>query len=53
MKAGEHPAVAVNVTDQLPYGDFAPGRWAWMLTNVQPCGPTPAKGKQGLWECAA
>lgn len=40
----------VDVTDQLPYGDFAPGRWAWMLTNVQPCEPVPAKGKQGLWE---
>ena len=25
-----------DVTDQLPYGDFAPGRWAWLLTNVQP-----------------
>lgn len=24
------------VTDQLPYGDFAPGRWAWLLTDVQP-----------------
>lgn len=39
-----------SITDQLPYGDFAPGRWAWMLTNVQPCEPIPAKGKQGLWE---
>lgn len=39
-----------DVADQLPYGDFAPGRWAWMLTDVQPCEPTPAKGKQGLWE---
>lgn len=37
------------ISDQLPYGDFAPGRWAWMLTNVQPCEPIPAKGKQGLW----
>lgn len=27
---------ALDVSDQLPYGDFAPGRWAWMLTNVQP-----------------
>lgn len=39
----------VNVTDQLPYGDFQPGRWAWMLADVRPCNPLPAKGKQGLW----
>ena len=39
-----------DIADQLPYGDFQPGRWAWMLTNVQPCDPVPAKGKQGLWE---
>ena len=23
-------------TDQLPYGDFAPGRWAWLLDDVKP-----------------
>jgi len=40
---------ALDVSDQLPYGDFQPGRWAWMLTDVQPCDPVPAKGKQGLW----
>jgi hypothetical protein len=39
-----------DIADQLPFGDFQPGRWAWMLTNVQPCDPVPAKGKQGLWE---
>lgn len=38
-------------TDQLPYGDFTPGRWAWLLADVQPIGPIPAKGRQGLWEC--
>ena len=40
---------ALDVSDQLPFGDFQPGRWAWMLTDVQPCDPVPAKGKQGLW----
>lgn len=50
IKAGEHPADAVNVTDQLPYGDFRPGRWAWLLEDITPCDPVPAKGKQGLWE---
>lgn len=36
--------------DQLPYGDFAPGRWAWLLDDVTACDPIPAKGRQGLWE---
>lgn len=35
--------------DQLPYGDFTPGRFGWLLRNVRPVGPIPAKGKQGLW----
>lgn len=25
-----------NVTDQLPYGDFTPGRYAWLLEDVKP-----------------
>lgn len=24
------------LTDQLPYGDFQPGRWAWLLRDVEP-----------------
>jgi hypothetical protein len=39
-----------EVTDQLPYGDFTPGRFAWLLENVQPIPTIPAKGHQGLWE---
>jgi hypothetical protein len=40
-----------NAGDQLPFGDFAPGRWAWVLTDVQPfVTPIPAKGRQGLWD---
>lgn len=35
--------------DQLPYGDFTPGRYAWLLTDVRPIRPVPMKGKQGLW----
>jgi len=35
---------------QRPYGDYAPGGWGWLLTNVQPIAPVPAKGKLGLWE---
>lgn len=26
----------IDVTDQLPYGVFEPGRWAWLLTDAQP-----------------
>ena len=33
-----------------PYGDFSPGRWLWLLADVQPCNPpAPARGAQGLW----
>lgn len=39
-----------HVEDQRPYGDFAPGRYAWLLADITPCDPIPAKGKQGLWE---
>jgi len=39
----------INITNQLPYGDFTPGRWAWLLADIVPCEPIPAKGAQGLW----
>lgn len=29
---GEHP---VDISDQLPYGDWTPGRWAWRLGDVR------------------
>jgi len=45
---GQRPAV--DISDQLPYGDFTPGRYAWLLDNVRPVDPPiPAKGRQGLW----
>ena len=28
--------VCTDVTAQRPYGDFAPGRWAWLLTDIKP-----------------
>lgn len=34
---------------QRPYGDFTPGRYAWLLAGVKPIEPIPAKGRQGLW----
>jgi len=39
-----------EVTDQLPYGDYSPGRFAWLLENIQPTDPVAAKGHQGLWD---
>lgn len=37
--------------DQLPYGDFTPGRYAWLLDDVQPLDPpVAARGRQQLWE---
>lgn len=40
-----------DITDQLPFGDFTPGRYAWLLTDVQPIDPpVPVKGRQGMWD---
>lgn len=36
------------IEDQRPYGDFRPGRWAWILTDIEPLEPVPFKGGQGL-----
>jgi activating signal cointegrator 1 len=32
------------------FGDYAPGRWAWLLADVTPITPIPATGALGLWE---
>jgi hypothetical protein len=40
-------------SDQLPLGDFAPGRWGWMLTDPRACEPIPCKGRQGVFELPA
>lgn len=33
------------------FGDYEPGRWAWLLADVKPLPePVPAKGALGLWE---
>ena len=37
------------VQDQVPYGHFEPGRFAWLLEDVTPIDPVPAKGQLGLW----
>lgn len=40
----------IDVSDQRPYGDFAPGRWAIVLADAQAVHPAvPCRGRQGLW----
>ena len=36
--------------NELEFGDYTPGRYAWILEDVQPLPvPVAAKGMQGLW----
>jgi len=43
-----------SIDDPQPgYGDFTPGRYAWLLGEITRLPePVPARGKQGLWEWA-
>jgi activating signal cointegrator 1 len=37
--------------DEIAFGDYTPGRFAWLLANIQPLPePAPTKGALGLWE---
>lgn len=37
---------------ELSFGDYTPGRYAWVLDNVKVLDqPISAKGKLGLWNC--
>ena len=38
---------------EAKYGDFSPGRYAWILTNLVQIEPFPCKGALGLFEIAA
>lgn len=45
------PVELVREKREKPFGNYAPGRWAWVLSNVRPLPePIPAKGALGLWE---
>lgn len=36
---------------ELAFGNYAPGRYGWLLANIQPLAePIPARGQLGLWE---
>ncbi len=42
--------LANPITDQLPYGDYTPGRHGWTLHDPELCEPIPAKGRVGFWD---
>lgn len=46
------PQLTGRLTEQeAAFGNFAPGRWAWVLDNVRLLPkPISARGKQWLWE---
>lgn len=36
--------------NEYEFGDYTPGRWSWLLEDIQPVEPIPAKGHLGLWK---
>lgn len=43
----EHPLPTGN---ELAFGDYTPGRFAWILGDIKPLPePIPTRGAQGLW----
>ena len=37
-------------SQERAFGDYTPGRYAWLLSDVRPlAAPIPAKGQLGLW----
>lgn len=48
LATGEH--IVLSATD-FAFGDFTPGRFGWLLADVQPLPePIPARGALGLWD---
>lgn len=42
---------AAVVEDEARFGDYTSGRFAWLLSDIEPLAePMPARGRQGLWE---
>jgi hypothetical protein len=45
-RSADLPTLAVDA-----WGDFSPGRWLWLLTEVEKLNPLiAARGAQGFWE---
>lgn len=48
---GEHGKVYTISDNEAAFGDYNPGRYAFILDDVKPLPePVPAKGRLGLWE---
>jgi hypothetical protein len=48
---GRAPGRTYAEEAQRPFGDFSPGRYAWLLASIEPLDPpVPARGRQQLWE---
>lgn len=44
------PGREVSVVDQLPYGSYEPGRWAWLLDDIEELNkPIGFRGRQRVW----
>jgi hypothetical protein len=39
-----------DIIAQIPYGHYACGRWAWLLSDAKNCAPVAAVGKPGSWD---
>lgn len=57
LKIGDEKRVAAVLENgtkiygnELAFGDYSIGRYAWLLENVRSIEPVPAKGMQRLWE---
>lgn len=48
MRKTEDIVQQINSIERL-YGDYSPGRWAWMLHGFISIEPIPCKGHLGLW----
>jgi hypothetical protein len=47
----EDELVDIDVSGQWPFGDFQPGRFAWILVDIKALDEAlPATGRQQLWE---
>lgn len=42
-------APASRFEEQWPYGDYTPGRYAWLLEHVEHVDIAGVSGRQGLW----
>lgn len=39
-----------SLRDEFRFGNFQPGRFAWILDKIQRIDPVPEKGRQGFWD---